>query len=213
MKNQESKKRMLPEQSAVLVETVEERLKMTVAAIAEYLQCSVASVYLWKRHGMPHNKFDMLNELLLNKRPVDTKVAMPSNGIVRVELAFDVLHPSDQTRQEIVLAIQLLKSIEKRLTPPVTGVTSVGEERDPITEESWGKLLSFDCPDACRNILKKLKANGNRPTLATELTCLAGHITRANRSIRRAGLGFEIRSIDPEKKGMWSQRFKLVSVE
>jgi len=81
-----------------------------------------------------------------------------------------------------------------------------------IPEESWERLFRYTSK-LCLNgheILVRLKANDNRPTLATKLTSRAFNISNLNRELRVVCLPFEVRSIEPEKKGMWSQRFRLV---
>jgi len=107
---------MSPEESAVLVERVERELKMTVPAIAEYLKCSVASIYLWKNNGLPEERFIQLQELLQNPVPVIPSEAVESAGVIRVSLIVDIFHPNDRMKGDVASAIKLLQSIETHLS-------------------------------------------------------------------------------------------------
>ncbi len=87
---------------------------------------------------------------------------------------------------------------------------SLNTEGIQIEAREWDQLISFESSIMATEILSKLRENDNRPTQGDELVILAGHITRLNKKLKKAGFLFEIRSIEPGKKGMWSQRFRLV---
>ena len=171
------------------------------------------------RHTFLAEGFEVNDKALLevrsNERLMETILGGPvilsykTQAFVATEVlavfTLEISHDPVQGPREdpLQLAAESLQACLKKLSLYVPS--------DQIEGKEWKQLISFESSTGSgEEIIRGLKKRKNQPTVAGNLTCLAGHITRLNDRLRRAGLMFEIRSIEPEKKGMISQRFKLV---